>query len=418
MDRKSQYRFVIILSFALLLIQPALYAGVKMGEEIRIRGIAIDNADYNDENRDHNNYYYQRARFLIEGVLEKRIYLNIRIQSRGILGSTKDKIVLEGVEKPNLTPFIENAYVRFVEIEDLPIDLTIGRQPITYGDGVVINDNELGFDGVVAKFFLPGNLDLTGITVKSLEASGETAGNEGDQDLYGAVLNTVYKRKGLELYFWQSNDRTLSDYKDNKSHLGIRLSGKLPQGIEYKAEIARQTGKKDFYDEGTSDIKYDGSAFLMGGIFRAAIPYIGQGRLYLEYLQGSGNDQDTDEKDEGFYSEYGHLMEEGFGEVYMMSRESSADNYSINNLKIFKVGIAASPRDRWTLGSNFFVYTFNWTPENRSDDVGTEFDVYTTFDYTSNSSFRIVYGRFTPGDGIVQGSDDVEKLLGEVIVRF
>ncbi len=418
MNRKNQCWVVIVLLFSLSVIQSTTYAGVKVGEEIRIRGIAIDNMDYNDESFDHNNYYYGRARFLIEGVLEKRIYLNLKIQSRGVLGSAEDKIVLEGVEKPNLTPFIENAYIKFVEIEDLPIDLTIGRQPITYGDGIIINDNELGLDSIVAKFFLPGNLDLTGITIKSFESSGETAGNEKDKDLHGAILNTVYKKKGLELYFWQSKDKTVTDYKNNKNFMGIRLEGKLPQGIEYKAEIAKQAGKREFYEETATDIKYDGLAMLMGGIFKITIPYVGQGRLLLEYVDGSGNDQDTDDEDEGFYSEYGHLIEQDFGEVYMMNRESGANSYSINNLKMFKVGIAATPRDRWSVGSNFFVYNSNWTPENRSDDIGSEFDVYTTFDYTSNSSFRLVYGRFSPGDGMAQGSDAVEKLLGEAMVRF
>jgi len=42
------------------------------------------------------------------------------------------------------------------QLYDTPIDVTLGRQPITLGDGLILADDDLGFTGIRVDARLPG----------------------------------------------------------------------------------------------------------------------------------------------------------------------------------------------------------------------------------------------------------------------
>ena len=54
----------------------------------------------------------------------------------------------------NYTPQITNAFIKFSEVAEQPVDLIFGRQPIKIGQGVIVDDDRLGFDAIRATGYL------------------------------------------------------------------------------------------------------------------------------------------------------------------------------------------------------------------------------------------------------------------------
>jgi len=384
-----------LLIFSILYIFPkASLAGVRVGEEVRIRWVPVSNGDH--------GYLYQRTRFLIEGVLAKAVTVGLRIQSRGFWGIDTSTVTIEGLTRENMIPWIENAYVKVDEFFKLPVYLVLGRQPVEYGNGLLANDNASGYDACRLSAFLPGKIDCELILLKPTEASGASPIDWKEKNAYGLFFKRRWKIVIPQLCgFWERDKAT----EIEKNFIGITLSGNPQKGIDYQGGLLTQSGKGGGRD-------YKGLAYFLGGRFKADTK-LGTGILVCEYLVGSGEVAPVG-KDENFLPGYGHLKEEDYGEYYMENRNeirTTDPDYSITNLKIFKLGISLLPISQLQTGLNYFIYN-SYNPKG---NIGDEINLFARYEYSENLSFRLSYGAFMAGK-ITQESGD--KVLGEVMVRF
>jgi len=390
---KRTILFFVVLSILQISLQVCL-AGVRVGEEVRIRWVPVANGD--------NSYFYQRTRFFMEGILAEGVTVGLKLQSRGFWGVDTSTVTIEGLTRRNMLPWIENAYVKVDEFFGLPLYLTFGRQPLQYGNGLLVDDNASGYDAIKLSALLPWRLDCELIMLKPTEADGVSPDNWKEKSAYGLFLKKKWKKITPQISgFWQRDRITGVD----KNFLGLHLSGELGKGVDYRGGIVTQSGKGGGRD-------YGGLAYILGGDFEAETK-IGKGMLICEYLVGSGEAPITG-KDENFISDYAHLSEEEYGEYYMENRNEvriEDPDYAIANLKLFKLGLSIFPLPDLKTGLNYFIYN-SYTPKG---SIGDELDIFVKYDYSSNLSLRLGYSTFMAGK---LAKNSADKVLGEVIVKF
>jgi len=388
-----------ILSFLLfciivLSLQVCL-AGVRVGEEVRIRWVPINN--------ENESYFYQRTRFFIEGILAEGVTVGLKLQSRGFWGVDTSTVTIEGLTRTNMLPWIESAYIRVDEFFRLPLYLVFGRQSLRYGNGLLVNDNVSGYDAIKLSALLPWRVDCELLMVKPTEADGISPNNWNEKSAYGIFFKRKWKEITPQISGFLERDETNSV---EKNFMGLDLTGEPGKGVYYWASIISQSGK-----EGGRD--YKGLAYSLGGNFEAETR-IGKGILACEYFVGSGEGIPPTGKDENFFSGYGHLSEEEYGEYYMENRSEVRDgdpDYAITNLKVFKLGASIFPIPELGTGLNYFIYN-SYAPKG---NIGNEVDLFVNYKYSQNLSLRLAYGIFMKGK---IGKNSADKVLGEVLVKF
>jgi len=392
---KRKTLILIALSIFQISVQVSL-AGVRVGEEVRIRWVPVNDGD--------ESYFYQRTRLFMEGVLAEGVTVGIKLQSRGFWGIDTSTVTIEGLTRKNMLPWFENAYVKIDQFFGLPLYLALGRQAVEYGNGLLINDNASGYDAVKLSASLSWRIDCEVLLLKPTEANGVSPDEWKEKNGYGLFFRRRWKRVTPQISGLWQRDQTNNV---NKNFLGFHLSGNLGKGVNYQAGLVTQSGKGEKKD-------YGGLAYFIGGDFKADTR-LGKGVLVCEYLTGSGETPTPiTGKDENFYTDYGHLSEEEYGEYYMENRSEvrvGDRDYSATNLKLLKLGISVFPIPKLKTGVNYFMYTSD-TPKA---SIGDEFDIFIHYNYSENLSLRLLYGAFMAGKIAEESAD---KFLSEVLLKF
>ncbi|MDH5173642.1 MAG: alginate export family protein [Elusimicrobiota bacterium] len=386
---------VFLVTFILYISPRVGLSGVRVGEEVRIRMVPVSNGD--------ESYVYQRTRLLMEGVLAEGITIGIKLQSRGFWGVDTSTVTIEGLTRRNMLPWIENAYLKADELFGLPLYLALGRQPLLYGDGLLVDDNASGYDAIKLSAILPLQVDCELMMLKPTESNGVSPDNWKENNAYGLFVKRRWKKITPQVSgFWQ-RDRTIGV---DKNFLGFHVSGELGKEVDYRGGIILQSGKGGGRD-------YKGLAYILGGNFQADTRF-GKGIVACGYLVGSGEIAPITGKDENFFSDYAHLSEEEYGEYYVENRSvvrKGDTDYAITNLKMFKLGLFVFPLPELKTGLNYYIYN-SYSPKG---SIGDEVDISVKYYYSANLSFRLVYGRFMAGK---LAEDSANKVLGEVMVKF
>ena len=386
---------VFLVTFILYISPRVGLSGVRVGEEVRIRMVPVSNGD--------ESYVYQRTRLLMEGVLAEGITIGIKLQSRGFWGVDTSTVTIEGLTRRNMLPWIENAYLKADELFGLPLYLALGRQPLLYGDGLLVDDNASGYDAIKFSAILPLQVDCELMMLKPTESNGVSPDNWKENNAYGLFVKRRWKKITPQVSgFWQ-RDRTIGV---DKNFLGFHVSGELGKEVDYRGGIILQSGKGGGRD-------YKGLAYILGGNFQADTRF-GKGIVACGYLVGSGEIAPITGKDENFFSDYAHLSEEEYGEYYVENRSvvrKGDTDYAITNLKMFKLGLFVFPLPELKTGLNYYIYN-SYSPKG---SIGDEVDISVKYYYSANLSFRLVYGRFMAGK---LAEDSANKVLGEVMVKF
>ncbi|MBI3291871.1 MAG: putative porin, partial [Elusimicrobia bacterium] len=154
----------VFLPIALL---PVRATSLNLGAEYRIRGNTISNPDFDTSTNDRRGFYSHRMRLYLNSQVAPSVELGTKLQAIGVVGSTTstvtDRLVNPaGSRYPNteFTPWIEHAYLAFRTPFNWPMSLTVGRQPIKVGDGLLLSDDDLGLTGIRAQAWLPLSWDV------------------------------------------------------------------------------------------------------------------------------------------------------------------------------------------------------------------------------------------------------------------
>jgi hypothetical protein len=423
----------------LALLAPAAraeFTQLNMGLDYRLRGIAIDNNDMNPTTDDRLNYYSHAARFYVTSWLNEDVEASFRMASLNVWG-------LEGTQTPvtrypyaDGTPWLENVYIHLPNFAWKRVDLTIGRQPIVWGDGLLVSDDDLGFNAVRGQMeFFRGRLDLDLFTAKVVEGL-----NGDDANLTGLMLGTNREHNRWELSWVQEQRNephpyvrptaTTTAVDVRREFYDLRLFGNLKDAY-YRAELVMQKGDANLL--GGTGLKLSGSAHKLELGAQTDTPRFGRFGVRAVYAVGSGDDAGTPGEDEAFRPSFGRrwdgLHRVGYGTHYAATLSDAYDPSApfspsatglpigLSGIKTLGFGIFSTQGVRWTGSLDYYIYN-SLTKPTGLNDLGAELDADLIYRYTGFVVFRLGMAYFFPGEVYGAAAARVTRYNAEAHVHF
>ncbi len=422
----SQRKKIILSAFTAALFTPNFLhaANLSLGADYMLRGVATTERDKTIKS---SRYYDQRLQGYLTTDLSKDVEASIRIQSITPWG-------LEGSSTPLVTRYpqangglwVQNAYARLPHIWNDRIILTVGRQPIQWGDGRILSDDELGFNAIRVQVKSPWRrlpFDVEGFTAKVKEGLSQP----GDKDLHGGMLSfdsRVFrwdlmglweKSDGVEAYEMGSDTTTALASKIERQIYGARAITRLKDAY-IKGEYYIQQGNVRRSPNGAEDIKLGGSAYVVGLGGKQNTEKLGRFGAVAEYSSATGDTPSTKGEDEAFRPTYASrwsgLERSGYGQYFAAT---FSDAYSptqpfapvdstntglppgTSGIQSIHFGLESTPWSQWTFSLDYFQYKADKRVSGPKD-LGSEFDYAFLYRYSGLVTVRGSYVTFEPGE--------------------
>jgi hypothetical protein len=414
----------------------AEFSSLNMGMDYRVRGISIENNDYVSTTGDHLNYNSQTMQFYLRSWLNEDVEASLRMQAVNVWG-------LEGAAAPATrypradgTPWVEEAYVHLPHFAWNKVNLTVGRQGIVWGDGLLVSDDDLGFNAFRAQSEL-WKFDLDVFKAKVTEGLA----GEDDLDLYGLQVGTLREHDRWELSWVEERNNGNSTYvlptstatatKVYRTFYDLRLFGNLKDAY-YKVEGVLQRGTANVLPPG-NDLKIGGSAYKIELGAQTDTVKFGRFGVRTLFAQGSGDDAGTPGEDEAFRPTFSKrwdgLQRAGYGRHYAATLSDAyapATPFSptatglplgFSGIKVLGLGIFSTQKVAWTGSLDYYAYNALTKPTGQND-LGSEWDADLLYRYSGFVSFRLGTAFFFPGNVYGNTSSRVSRYTFETHVHF
>ena len=379
----------------------------------------------------------------------------------------------EGSSDTNVQLYLANVTLR--EFLYSPLTLTVGRQALNYGNGLVFGDGGANnvatgnlatvaadltkrttWDGIKAVLdYKPLTLDLLYVRNSANATNGGTllastnAAKDND-DVYGVNANYQLgdaSNTVVEGYFFSRRNSSGSIFtgssKADTIYLpGLRVSTNPVKGLNVGGEFAWQTGNKA-QTAGTSDnIRRNAMAaqFLSSYEVPVLEKYKPVASASYTYVSGDKNGSvarsigGNNPKSEETYTAWDPFFEaQAGGTIYNTL-------FDLTNMHIFNAGLKVNPMEdvtakaswsslyavkRYKAGENPLALrqpdrtaTLSPTTTGRKD-IGNEYDLGVDYAYTEDVTFGLSLGWFVPGATFTGANDSVaSQALAHVLVNF
>ena len=474
--------FVLFAGYSLAL--NAEVQNVRVGGDIEVRGIWQKDVDLIGEDSKGNGssnpewiprttqFFYQIARIYVSADLTDNVNTYVRFVNDRTWGTMPQASDIE-VRNPRLSADylglyealgddveLDVAYLTLAEMFTYPLSLTIGRQELLYGEGFLVGDgcNDLYSlwvevdNSTVAS--LPSNINAWSAvspylpvayiygprkafdaikfsysyensTVDIFKAKLSEGYHQGtDVDLYGINWNLKTDTYGTwDFAVFGQFYNPLEKGKSETVAFSIRGAGEIPQvtvgKLEVKGELVKETGKVAAAITGEDTEKLEAWGGYLGVKYTFDNPY--EPYINVCYTRMTGDKANTDRVEE-----FNPIASsEKYGEL------ADAILYGGNatNAKILQVGVGFKPNEK--VGIDLMYANFDEdqhvtggsSTDNRN--LGKEWDLLISYDYTEDVQFGLCYAVFIPGKAITEVLDDLDideakasALLGTVKVTF
>lgn len=415
----------IFFTAVLFLFPSFLYAtSLSLGADYILRGVSVEERD---KTLPKNQYYDQRLQGYLVTDLSRDVEATVRVQSITPWG-------LEGSTTPLATRYpdahggfwVQNAFVRLPNIWKGRIILTAGRQPLIWADGLILSDDELGFDAIRGQFNSPWRrlpFDVDAFTAKISEGLQTVK----DTDLTGAKLGFDYNYVRWDIMgLWETSDIP-QNYElgaDTFSVVTTKLERRII-GVMAKANLKDAYMKGAYFVQGGSvrrenagykDVTLGGNAYMIGLGGKSNTRKIGRFGALLELAVGTGDSVNTPEKDEAFRpsfasrwsglerSGYGNYFAATFSDAYSPANpfgvvDSTNDGLpaGTSGIQSIRFGVESTPWAPWTFTFDYFQYK---AQKNLSGpkELGTEFDYGIEYRYSGLVTAKATHSMFNPGE--------------------
>jgi hypothetical protein len=412
-------------------------ASLNMGLDYKLRAVAINDNDGLKATADRLNYTSQSARFYMTSWLNEDVEAAFRLHSIGFWGVEGSTGPTTRYPSVNGTPWVEQAYVHLPHLFNKRADVTIGRQPITLGDGMIVSDDQLGFNAFRLRLNLPLRVDADAFTAKGRE----TLAGSGDTDLLGVVLGTEREHNRWELAWVQEAHRSATEYVLGVSTLtadrvirrfvDLRLFGDLKDAY-YKAEVALQSGRMTPAGGASSvDIKGMGQRLELGA--QSDTERFGRFGVKALYAAGTGDDAGSPGADQafrpGFARRWDGLQRSGFGGHFAATLSDAYDPSApfsptagglppgVSGIKTLGLGVFTVQKVFWIGSADYYFYDAAVSP-TPNKDLGAELDFDLTFRYTGYVTFSLGADLFFPGKAFSGPTERVSRYTAETHLHF
>ena len=398
-----------------------------------------NNADFNRAINDPRDDGWVLSRFRLGLAIRPSSWLKIYAQTqdtREWFSSRGNVPGINGAEGGDSFD-LRQAYLEFGDLTQFPLSLTIGRQPLRYGDARLVTDSNWGnfgrtFDGVklrlqTEKFWLDAfavrPVQIRKNEINDSDSADNFLGIYGGTDALGFQTTELY-------FLWRDKADAQPDLSPtNKTNangtsngpaqriatLGTRWKSKQGalHGFDYSAEFAYQFG--DIWTGAKTTPRLKQSAFALaitGGYTWVDAPWTP--RLGLEYDYASGDKNSKDGSSQSFqnlfpsnHSIYGFMDEFGWRNLH-----DARVSFSVKPRKNVEVTLdyhafwLADTYDYW-YGSSGNSTLRTTTPGKKSRDVrsirasnfaGHEIDFTTNWKVNAHLSLLVGFSHFFAGD--------------------
>ncbi|MGB3113421.1 MAG: alginate export family protein, partial [Candidatus Omnitrophota bacterium] len=358
---------------------------------------------------------------------------------------------------------VDLAYIELKEFLYSPLTLRIGRQDLWFGKGFIMGNSLLdpngsiypqeytainSFDAVRATLdYDPWTIDL--VYAKIMENMRRA---DDDVNLWGANIGYVFDEYNAEAeaYWWYKQDRNVGSAVATGVPRASVINGADSNDVfcwggrgsfdpiedwTIAVEAAYQHG--EFVGVNSQMERRPRSAWAIDAMIECRYwqddfawrPVVGAEYIFYSGEQNMGNmntlsDATYNGWDPMFRGKFDTAIRE-FQNVFY--RTAMASTPSSTNQHQLLVRGTLEPTDSLTLDAVYghFWLAENWAtvndvvPENRKKNVGDEFDLKLTWDYTEDVQFSLLAGWFFPGDHFTSGLDDTATdLVGTVKLSF
>lgn len=417
---------------ALFLTANAHAVKLNIDTDYRLRGLAYSNLDYDSATSDSQSFYTQRLRLAFGAKeLPKNVEVGLKLQALDMAGRSTVLFPFDGTagRYPNtaFTPWLENAYVKVNNFLDWPLTLTVGRQPLELGTGLLVSDNDLGFTALRLESDLPWDIGFDLFTAKPQEGQA----GEHDADLHGISLSKLWRGQWELLYLIERN-RTGTAFSGTTTNLIDKRYYDLRYDLEKEncfADAELVMGKGDIHRTDGTSAKAESMAYLLQAGASTEAKKLGKTELTFIYGMGSGDDPASTDKDEGFFPRFGRrfdgLERDGYGEFFGATLYDALPSTTtvnglapgVSGIGVIGFGATVSPFHRFTFGMGYYV--FKAQESTTKKDLGSEMDLRASFRHSENLSFRLTYGMFSPGEAsLAANHTQATRLMFETQAKF
>ncbi len=319
---------------------PSIFSG-----ELRLRAEVRDNADFNSDRLDGTAQVFNRIRFGAAREFERGLKVFVQLQDSRIWGEEGSSLNALG----NLD--LHQAYIQIDRLVGLPIEVRLGRQQLSFGHERLVGEYDWHNIG---RAFDAMNVQWGGeqqrLNLWLAQVRDHTAPTVArNQEFAGAYFTSQrFLPFSLEAYWLLLYDArnfesianpATPGRQDEPSYdltmhtLGLRMSRASGRHLQFDFEAAYQFGGRGF-----RAIRAYGLALHVGYVFEMKW----RPALHVGYMLGSGDKQSNDGKSETF----ANLFPNAHGFLGAM------DYASWSNISAPYIGVAFSPREKFSFGAN------------------------------------------------------------------
>ena len=426
--------------------------------EERIRGeIRENNRDFDSSVDDDNDDSWLLNRFRLGLAFKPVSWLKIYGQTQDAREAFSDRSNVPGVRSAEGDdPFdLRQGYIAVGDLKRFPLQLTVGRQAISYGDNRLVADSRWGnfgrtFDAVRLRFEEP-HYWIEGFAMRPVQIERhEFNASDAEDNFFGAYFSTdLVPKQTTDFYvFYRHKDDNQSDLDPaNKvdpegtwngpaarfATLGARIKSTPDKlnGWDYTAEAAYEVG--DLYASDLNSQRFDLSAFALhvsGGYTAKALAW--KPRLGLEYDYATGDRDPNDGDSESFqnlfpsnHEKYGFMDEFGWRNLHDLRAQ-------LNVKPVRKLDLELDFHAFWLADTHDFWYRSNGistlrtkTPDGRdvrtigaSNFAGNELDLTATYELNKNVKIQTGYSHFFAGEYLHDTGSDSDADFAYLMATF
>ncbi|WP_440995824.1 alginate export family protein [Arhodomonas sp. SL1] len=316
---------------------------------------------------------------------------------------------------------------------DNAVDLSVGAQPFSVGDGWLIQGDALNFgEGFGSDldrggaYWLAPRRAFRRTAIARFETASPWRGDafylgsdndaQGETELAGANVEYNADAGSVGATYLRvvdvDTDALGGLYAPRDDLNTFSLRGNSSFGIDnadFRFEATLQRGSPA--DAG--DV--DAHAWYVEGSYQFAdLPLAPQ----LAYRLSSFSGDDPDSSDYEGFDPLFYGFSRGYGTWF---QGEVAGNYTgpfNTNADIHHLGLYLHPHERVRVGALYFDFTSRETPAGVSDDFAEEFNLFMEYAATERLFLSPMYSRFSPGDGLEQtlGSDETNHYFQVIAI--
>lgn len=427
-------------------------SSLSIENDYRVRGILFTNNDFdNATSTDTLSYYSQRLNLTLKGKFNEGVEICTRISAIGVVGSTTpfmgivsstNTAAYPSYPSTSFVPYINYAYVKINNAGNTPLNIVAGKQPLSYGSGLIVDDNGIGMMAMrfYGKYVIPipipkfrfkrssgpffDYFDFP-IETEIFTATPQDSLRPGyDRDIYGLVNRIDRDKYHMEFSIFQESDGSGSNYikgsdsystnSINKYFYDIFIERREAISI-VKFELAIEKGTvKDINGE---KISLDGLGYTVFGELIGENTKLGKVSAHAQLAFFTGDKNPTMYSDDGSFNptytkRYDGLERFGYGELFAASPYDAQFPLPIGSyfsgIDTLNLGIDFSPLYGWNLGVNYYYFSSTEGPTGAPAAsgferlygaqyaLGVEMDLYVKFTHSKYTETRFSYCRYTP----------------------